>query len=88
MPTTRPADQELLTTLHLICTGTGQKFEYDVPHDAGTLKDLWDRRLNVSCPHCRAIDAFLFRAVYVDSIIEQPGPLVTVLGPSPACASR
>ena len=62
-------DAEALTALSLACEATGKSFDYDVPHDAGTLKDLWDRRLMVTCPHCREVHGFLFRTAYVDSML-------------------
>jgi hypothetical protein len=66
----RPArGLELLTTLQLKCGGSGKSFDYEVPNDAGTLKDLWDRRLLLSCPHCREVHGFLFRTAYVESLL-------------------
>ena len=62
-------DPEVLTALSLMCQSSGKPFDYDVPHDAGTLKDLWDRRLMVTCPHCREVHGFLFRTAYVDSML-------------------
>jgi hypothetical protein len=60
---------EQLTALRLVCEASGESFHYDVPSDAGTLKDLWDRRLMVSCPHCREVHGFLFRTMYVNSVL-------------------
>jgi hypothetical protein len=67
----RPAP-ETLTTLHLTCEATGGPFDYDVPSDAGTLKDLWNRRLMVSCPHCRQVHDFLFRTAFVQAMLDRP----------------
>jgi hypothetical protein len=60
---------EQLTSFRLVCETSGEPFEYEVPGDAGTLKDLWDRRLMVSCPHCRDVHGFLFRTMYVESVL-------------------
>jgi hypothetical protein len=60
---------EQLTTLRLICESSGGSFDYEVPCDAGTLKDLWDRRLMMSCPHCREVHSFLFRTAYINSVL-------------------
>ena len=62
----RPAPQkqqyERLTILHLACTASGETFNHVLPSDAGTLKDLWHRQLNVSCPHCLQVHRFRFRS--------------------------
>lgn len=62
-----------LTLLHLVCEATGKNFDYEVPNDAGALKDLWDRRLMVSCPHCRQDHTYLFRTAYVRAVLDDPG---------------
>ena len=70
---------ERLTTLRLACEASGEAFDYDVPSDAGTLKDLWDRRLMVSCPHCRQVHGFLFRSAYVEALLDEPRRLFAAL---------
>ena len=68
-----PQHAERLTPLHLACEITGKNFDYEVPNDVGALKDLWDRRLMVSCPHCRQVHAYLFRLAYVRAVLDDPG---------------
>jgi hypothetical protein len=65
-PTRAP---EQLTSFRLICEASREPFEYEVPSDARTLKDLWDRRLMVSCPHCGEVHGYLFRTMYVESVL-------------------
>ena len=64
---------ECLTPLHLTCETTGKNFDYEVSNEAGALKDLWDRRLMVSCPHCRQVHSYLFRLAYVQAVLDDPG---------------
>ena len=69
----RAAHAGRLTPLHLICEITGKNFDYEVPNDVGALKDLWDRRLMMSCPHCRQVHSYLFRSAYVRAVLDDPG---------------
>jgi hypothetical protein len=69
LPGRAKRDLEQLIALRLVCETSGEAFGYDVPSDAGTLKDLWNRRLMVSCPHCRQVHGFLFRTTYVNSVL-------------------
>jgi hypothetical protein len=69
----KPRGPEQLATLHLTCEASGNPFDYEVPSDAGTLKDLWDRHLMVSCPHCQKVHSFLFRSAYVEAMLARPG---------------
>ena len=63
---------ELSTTLQLTCQVTGKPFAHDVRSDAGTLSDLWPRRLMLSCPHCGQVHGFQFRTVYVQAVVAGP----------------
>ena len=44
----------LFATLRFECAATGKLVDYEVPGDAGTLKDLWSRTLLRSCRHRQA----------------------------------
>lgn len=68
-------DLELVTTLRFDCEETGKSFDYGVPGDAATLKDLWSRELMLSCPHCRQVHRLAFRPAYIRTILDGPGSL-------------
>ena len=60
----------MFTNLRFECPATGQMLDYEVPGDAGTLKDLWARTLLRSCRLCGCIHRISFRAAYVAGILE------------------
>jgi len=68
----------LRTTLHFTCAATGKKLDYDVPNDAATLKSLWSRQLELSCPHCGEVHGFTFRTAYLRAVIDEHARIPSV----------
>ena len=62
-------DTHLFAILRFECPVTGKPVDYEVPGDAGTLKDLWSRTLLRSCRHCGQVHRFSFRAAYVTGML-------------------
>ncbi len=68
------SDANLFATLRFECPTTGGALDYDVPGDAGTLKDLWSRSLMRHCGHCGQVHRFSFRAAYVAGMLSIKPP--------------
>ena len=64
----------LFATLRFECAATGKLVDYEVPGDAGTLKDLWARTLRRSCRHCGQVHRFAFRSAYVAGLLANRTP--------------
>jgi len=64
-----PIDMPLFATLRFQCSETGKPIDYEVPGDAGTLKDLWSRTLLRHCRHCGQVHRFSFRKAYVAGML-------------------
>jgi hypothetical protein len=58
-----------VTHLRLACETTGQRIEHEVPSDVGTLRDLWDRKLELTCPHCGQVHRFSFRTAFIEGAL-------------------
>jgi len=69
VPAVHPIDMPLFATLRFECSETGKPIDYEVPGDAGTLKDLWSRTLLRHCRHCGQVHRFLFRTAYVAGML-------------------
>lgn len=66
---TEKAAPEPLTNLVFTCVSTGKPVEYEVPGDVGTLRELWARELNLTCPHCGEVHRFSFRAAFIEGAL-------------------
>jgi hypothetical protein len=67
-------DIPLFATLRFECAATGKLVDYEVPGDAGTLKDLWPQTLLRSCGHCGQMHRFAFRSAYVAGLLASRRP--------------
>src|SRR5215475_13873115 len=75
MPPARPGASahkkpQTFTTLQFECETTGGLVEYEVPSDASTVKDLWQRKLMLNCPHCGDVHGFAFRPAFIRSALD------------------
>jgi hypothetical protein len=69
-----PPDTSLFAVLRFECPATRRPVDYEVPGDAGTLKEFWSRTLLRSCRHCGQVHRFSFRNAYVTGILAVRSP--------------
>jgi hypothetical protein len=62
--------QQTFTKLQFQCETTGGLVEYEVPSDAGTVKDLWQRQLMLNCTHCGEVHGFAFRDAFIRGALD------------------
>jgi hypothetical protein len=63
------ARPERSTLLQFTCASTGQRIEHQVPSDAGTVRDMWTRKLALTCPHCGEVHQFSFRTAFIEGAL-------------------
>jgi len=76
-PSPKMARSEMVAMLQFTCETTGRLVTYELPSDATTVKDLWNRRLMLNCSHCGHVHGFAFRPAFIRNALEIRGPVAT-----------
>jgi hypothetical protein len=65
-----PRKPQTFTRLQFECETTGGLVNYEVPSDAGTVKDLWNRKIQLNCSHCGEVHGFAFRPAFIRGALD------------------
>lgn len=69
-PAAKTPRPESFTTLRFSCDTTGDLIEYEVPNDVRTVKDLWSRKIRLSCRYCGEVHSLAFRTGFIRGALE------------------